>query len=87
MAAMRLLRSRPPDFISLMLTMSAAFRLATADDHEPSIRGDVVRPTTENGVHCKFEQHLRTPGDERRPWLHRDRKDLPTVAFSRPAAR
>ena len=29
--------------------------------------------------HCEFEQHLRTPGDERRPGLHRDRKHLPTV--------
>ena len=29
--------------------------------------------------HCEFEQHLRTPGDERRPGLHGDRKHLPTV--------
>ena len=29
--------------------------------------------------HCEFEQHLRTPDDERRPGLHRDRKHLPTV--------
>ena len=31
------------------------------------------------GEHGEFEQHLRTPGDERRPGLHRDRKHLPTV--------
>ena len=55
------------------------FRLDTLNDHEPPIRSDVVRPATESDVHCRFKQHLRTPGDECRRELNGDRKDLPVV--------
>src|SRR5439155_17890659 len=59
----------------LRLRADTGFLLATADDQEPSIGGDVVRPSpTAPRERGEFEQYLRTPGDERCPGLHRDRK-------------